>query len=228
MTDIFTSLSEDEINYLEHFLLYRIDEDADAKGKDEGILSISELDGLFTAVVSGPVVIPPSQWLPAVWADFEPEWESEKEFEKIFSLMVRHMNGIAGMLTEQPEDFEPIFMEHKVEGQFYTIVDEWCEGYLRGIELCADAWDAGETEMRVLLTPILAFTEASDWQGYDFSADEKENVKQAITPNAREIHAFWLARREDATPVRRSKPRVGRNDPCPCGSGKKYKKCCLH
>ena len=26
--------------------------------------------------------------------------------------------------------------------------------------------------------------------------------------------------------VRRDKPKVGRNDPCPCGSGKKYKKCC--
>lgn len=25
----------------------------------------------------------------------------------------------------------------------------------------------------------------------------------------------------------RSKPRVGRNDPCPCGSGLKFKKCCL-
>ena len=24
----------------------------------------------------------------------------------------------------------------------------------------------------------------------------------------------------------KAKPRVGRNDPCPCGSGKKYKKCC--
>ena len=28
------------------------------------------------------------------------------------------------------------------------------------------------------------------------------------------------------TPVRREEPKVGRNDPCPCGSGKKYKKCC--
>ena len=27
-------------------------------------------------------------------------------------------------------------------------------------------------------------------------------------------------------PLRRSAPKVGRNDPCPCGSGKKYKKCC--
>ena len=27
-------------------------------------------------------------------------------------------------------------------------------------------------------------------------------------------------------PYVRSVPKVGRNDPCPCGSGKKYKKCC--
>jgi preprotein translocase subunit SecA len=26
-------------------------------------------------------------------------------------------------------------------------------------------------------------------------------------------------------PIRRDHPKVGRNDPCPCGSGKKYKKC---
>ncbi len=29
-------------------------------------------------------------------------------------------------------------------------------------------------------------------------------------------------------PYKRSTPKVGRNDPCPCGSGKKYKKCCLN
>jgi hypothetical protein len=28
-------------------------------------------------------------------------------------------------------------------------------------------------------------------------------------------------------PYVRASPKVGRNDPCPCGSGKKYKKCCL-
>jgi len=39
---------------------------------------------------------------------------------------------------------------------------------------------------------------------------------------------YILSRGEDvsATPVKREKEKVGRNDPCPCGSGKKYKKCC--
>jgi preprotein translocase subunit SecA len=32
--------------------------------------------------------------------------------------------------------------------------------------------------------------------------------------------------RPKGTPVHRDTPKVGRNDPCPCGSGKKYKKCC--
>ena len=31
---------------------------------------------------------------------------------------------------------------------------------------------------------------------------------------------------EGRTQQRSSKPAVGRNDPCPCGSGKKYKNCC--
>jgi preprotein translocase subunit SecA len=32
---------------------------------------------------------------------------------------------------------------------------------------------------------------------------------------------------EARRPVSTGGPKVGRNDPCPCGSGKKYKKCCL-
>ncbi|MDI9570273.1 MAG: preprotein translocase subunit SecA [Pseudomonadota bacterium] len=39
---------------------------------------------------------------------------------------------------------------------------------------------------------------------------------------------YILSRGEDvsATPVKREKEKVGRNDPCPCGSGKKFKRCC--
>jgi len=29
-------------------------------------------------------------------------------------------------------------------------------------------------------------------------------------------------------PVRREAPKIGRNEPCPCGSGKKFKKCCMN
>jgi uncharacterized protein len=131
-----------------------------------------------------------------------------------------------------PQDYEPLFLEREVEGVSYTIVDEWCEGYLRGVELARDDWSAGGEEMADLLAPIYAFTTKTKWRGHDLSDDEREIARQAIVPNVRKIHAYWLARRADhapvTQPVRRSMPRVGRNDPCPCGSGRKYKKCCLH
>lgn len=38
---------------------------------------------------------------------------------------------------------------------------------------------------------------------------------------------YQLYRRTHHTPVQLSSPKVGRNQPCPCGSGKKYKKCCM-
>lgn len=34
------------------------------------------------------------------------------------------------------------------------------------------------------------------------------------------------AKMDGINTVRNTAPEVGRNDPCPCGSGKKYKKCC--
>jgi len=40
------------------------------------------------------------------------------------------------------------------------------------------------------------------------------------------INADSAARAQKRTPVRRTGHKVGRNEPCPCQSGKKYKKCC--
>lgn len=38
---------------------------------------------------------------------------------------------------------------------------------------------------------------------------------------------FCMDCSEDPTEIKSSQPKPGRNDPCPCGGGKKYKKCCL-
>jgi len=232
MENIFAPLDDDELDWLDHFLIYRIGEDADCEGKDEGVLNIPELDGLLTAVVSGPVTIPPSQWVPQIWGDFPPAYKDERELQQVMSLLMRHMNSITGLLMEQPGDFEPMFEERIVDGKTYTIVDEWCEGYMRGVALATEVWDRESIEMKILLAPIAAFTEEQDFYAHDnCTKEEFINLQNAITPNVRQIHAHWLARRADYAPpttVARGEPKVGRNDPCLCGSGKKFKKCCLH
>ena len=48
ITDLSSPLSDDELDRLESILLERVDEDAVTDGMDEGVLGVSELDGLLT------------------------------------------------------------------------------------------------------------------------------------------------------------------------------------
>lgn len=47
-----------------------------------------------------------------------------------------------------------------------------------------------------------------------------------ISHFVRENDCWYYVNGKGQQPVRRDTPKVGRNDPCPCGSGKKFKKCC--
>ena len=49
-------------------------------------------------------------------------------------------------------------------------------------------------------------------------------IPPALAEHVEVVRAEWQ-RRWDARGSARS-TKIGRNDPCPCGSGKKYKKCC--
>ena len=232
--DLSSPLNEQELAELDDALLYRFDEDSGPLPGDEGIIDVSELDGLLTAVVSAPVMIMPSYWFPAVWGDYPPVFETDAEVERVFSLMIRHLNGIAATLMNSPEEFEPMFTYREVDDREFTIVDEWCEGYMRGIKLAQEMGATFDAKVKDLLDPIRAFTMAADWPGHDLPEHaETEKLQQSIAPRVRALHAYWLERRIDPVPpknrpYRRSAPSVGRNDPCPCGSGRKFKKCCLH
>lgn len=56
----------------------------------------------------------------------------------------------------------------------------------------------------------------------------KEHVHHELAQFRRSEGRWYFVDGEHVAqaPVRRATPKVGRNDPCPCGSGKKYKKCC--
>jgi len=51
-----------------------------------------------------------------------------------------------------------------------------------------------------------------------------EEKKRTYKEERRNV--FESDKEEKKKPVKRNMPKVGRNDLCPCGSGKKYKKCC--
>jgi preprotein translocase subunit SecA len=60
-------------------------------------------------------------------------------------------------------------------------------------------------------------------QGAAGAAAPAEPAKSSARSGAEAAMEAALQKRTE--PIRRDMPKVGRNDPCPCGSGKKYKKC---
>ncbi len=52
-------MTEAEVEWLEKRLMDH--------GNDDSMLSLSALDGFLTAVLSGPELVPPSQWWPVLW-----------------------------------------------------------------------------------------------------------------------------------------------------------------
>jgi SWIM/SEC-C metal-binding protein len=82
-----------------------------------------------------------------------------------------------------------------------------------------------QTEER--LGEIAAICQDNGWRFVGgLEPDEPEDISEVeylLNPDAFNSQP----RMAGGETVVRDEPKVGRNDPCPCGSGKKYKKCCL-
>lgn len=198
---------------------------------DHAILDVAELDGLLTAVLSSPQEIEPAQWLVAVWggADYVPRWASEKEMTRFMNLAFQHMADTAERLNEFPEQFEPLFGLREVDGSELTIVEEWCFGYMRGVAL--SDWSTLPDSLKPALEAIaLHGTEENFERVEKMSPEAFEESVDAIRLAALDLHAYWMAHPQEKAvqqPIK-AEEKPGRNDPCPCGSGKKFKQCCLH
>jgi uncharacterized protein len=225
-------LTDKEIQELDEFLL-------DAPGIEEA-MDIATLDGFLTAIVSGPNVIAPSEWMRWVW-DMEkgkdrPEFKSRGQAERIIGLLMQHMNDIAQTLTYSPEHYEPLLMENPNEGDPIPMAGDWCCGYMAAVQLDSRAWlpvTAGKPDW---MSTILLYGTEEGWatlKQKNLSPDEHKALALGLADSVRKIHAFWLEQRSPgAEPARpgsgapvRSGAKVGRNELCPCGSGKKYKRC---
>jgi uncharacterized protein len=218
-------LTEKEFDELDRFLLSdRTPEDA---------MTLDTLHGYLTAIAIGPETIMPAEWLPRVWGEegAAPKWKNSKEEERIVNLIMRFMNEILITFEVAPKEFEPLYCEHEVDGQTLIDAEAWTWGFWEGMELRENSWaEIWDSEVAELMRPI-----------YLLGADEieEEELPEVEDPvkahklalemeaNLPAIHRFWATRRKPAVEtVKREDPKVGRNDDCPCGSGKKYKKCC--
>jgi uncharacterized protein len=201
-------------------------------------MMLSELDGFLTGIAIGPELIRPSEWLPLIWGGEAPEFAGLDEVNAVLgSLMGRH-NEILREIANHA--LAPIFWVDR-NGTF--IATDWAEGLLQAIMLRADAWEPLFTSKRdgKLLLPILSL--CSDKNGASLlglppEAEDRivEQAEELIPGCVIAIAAYWNRKRprQVSMPLKagprpaqnRAATKVGRNEPCPCGSGRKFKKCC--
>ena len=217
-----TNFTDADLDRLERYL--------QAEERVEDTLPADAIQGLLAAVVSAPAPIPPDRWLAAVLGE-EASYAHDVERVEIEALLNRFLDATARQLNDD-EGFDfVLYGEEGAEDEFAA----WCEGYLLGVELAEPGWAeaADEDEVEEMLMPF--FVLSGRWKEARTEAGEPdlpESEERELHAEMREVlpdqvlfnRRFWF-QHQIPDPIRREGPKVGRNDPCPCGSGRKYKNC---
>ena len=194
-------LTDPELDELEVFLA------SDAVPQD--CMDLEMLDGYLTAVVSGPEMIQPSEWLPQVWSEGSksaaPVFVDNDQAQRIMGLVLRHFVGIQRTLGESPTRFRPLLYvpDEKVQrGERAPAEATACsEGYMAGVKIRDDEWqplyDAQDARDWIFPIEALAFGDRDDDFTEWVDSDEKRaELIEELPVAAVLIYRFWLSRRE--------------------------------
>lgn len=192
-----------------------------------GGMSFAGAHGVLSAAASVPSLIPPSIWLPLILsADFS--FKNESQTQMFVGELMLMFNEVSGDLQKGVVKI-PGYPEPQA-------VAEWCAGYYEIIRndpiYCSEP---GEAIKVFFYTSVLSGNFSMLGREDEFGEiieDDTELKKiytEALPGEVVKVHEYWRKNRissggamKDAAKTEK----VGRNAPCPCGSGKKFKKCC--
>jgi len=180
----------------------------------EEAMSFEELDGFFHALVIGPDMVMPSEYLREIWGE-GPVFEDVGHAGEVMGLLQRHWNAIAARAatTAQPV----MWLEPSDEDPPGT---RWARGFARGVGLRSHSWYALAADEAAIISLDCILLLDSD----DLELWERSEYLHTLGDHFTTLAEYW---REQRSPrARLSARKVGRNEQCPCGSGKKWKKCC--
>jgi len=216
------------------------------------------MQGFLFAVANAPEVILPSEWIPAVFDDHEPEYKDEDEAHLVTLALMDEYNAVnaASLEGTLPPgcDLRDDAMANLEDD---APIAAWARGFMAGHEWLRETWDdyldvvddrsgVGEEEgdepklgqeLGAVLMVLSFFSSRELAKKFCQATGGKKVTELApkmhrLLPDAVKEYAtlgrsFQLAvAAVEHTPVRRTSPKVGRNELCPCGSGRKYKRCC--
>jgi len=232
---LFTPIQAEQ---LRHFLA--------APERPAGTLSYAELAGFLFAICCSPEMVPPSDWLPLVFGDKDASYQNLEEAQQILATIMALYNHInQGVQNKQPTLSPQCEARRAIPSNLEpdAPISQWARGFGMGHDYLSELWDAYTPEdlnedmgacMMVLTffaSRNLAEAYQEEMRAKDKPLDELAAHMLEIFPEALHRYALLglsiagiLQRPQAPEPARSIK--ISRNDPCPCGSGKKYKHCC--
>lgn len=208
----------------------------------EDAMLFEELDGFVAGIVVCPEPIPPSEWLPVILGikdDKEARvFETLKHANSVIALVMEYFNYIAVSLSDGSDSYSPLITEDRRTGEI--LWELWIVGFEKATKLRPTAWlplldeDIEVSEaIRGLLTLIDVARSpeiVTDLRHRELDQKCDKFITQwVLALNEWRLEGFSPAGQKPFQAAITHGPfdKVGRNEPCPCGSGKKYKACCV-
>jgi len=203
----------------------------------EGAMNLSELDGFLACLAVGPQDIPESEWMPAVFGLTPLEFAARSYDPVLIDAIRAYRNEVAEDLRDPDAPDYMALLFAAPDGGHDGV--PWTCGFVAGIAMREKAWLPLMTSRQAHLTlPLLAFEPEDFDTGPDVLSPEepallRAHAMEVLSAMVAGVNRYWRNRERKAAGLPRvpAKPRqaaakVGRNDPCSCGSGKKFKTCC--
>lgn len=205
----------------------RLMELLDAKSEAHNTMRCDEVQGFMMALLSGPDALNPTNWLPEILG--EESLFDAKERTEIERLVMAMAADMRMKLNEKILPDLWFYEDEAGNPDFYT----WCNAYLYALDIVPTDWfeAVDQEEFEDLFYPIMALGGIYDDEENGeviLHLNEKEltQLESDLPHVLLDIYWYWQAIINKPQTVCREGEKVGRNDPCPCGSGKKYKACC--
>lgn len=197
-------------------------------------MMLTELDGFLHGVLVCSDPIPQAEWFQSIWGSDESgiaPFEDPLDVQWfVDAVMARHAEIVRDLDRGKPR---PIFDTDERNGD--VLWDLWIDGFAEAMTLRPETWekfadgnDADSVEAFSRLNTLIAVArEESDLDSVEINALQDQAPADIIKSVSRLYAVRSRAGGEaQATPGSERAVKIGRNDPCPCGSGKKYKRCC--
>lgn len=196
--------------------------------------SLYALDGFFFAVSCAPVPVSASQWL----TDVLPLFTAGEATADSLNAVLSYQRHIERQIQQQHYPVPDVTdLDAIAEIEPGEKLNSWSLGFEAGFRHAQDYWKQLippelKSELDSQLFALTFFASPDKARQFLAKRDTQMRPEQladqvlAQFPRAVDLHARLAISVGDIAQAKVDK-KVGRNDPCPCGSGRKYKNCCL-